>query len=297
MLIPLLLNLASAVPTPGLTPKVQGDDEPHQQPQAALDARDRRANALATLRSPMPKGLTESELARARIRRAVTAALLLGTDSEIARRLKETVREAMSHIATQPRAASLLVELVAREVERDLAFEPMMEAALPEGFPYPAPAGEIRVVTYPGYRRAKTPVEQRRSNGAFFALFRHISSNDIAMTAPVEMTVDGERRIDMAFLYGDPETGSVGTDGRVEVQDVPPMTVVTMGVAGSTESQASRDALAAVDAWLERNDARWKRAGQTRVMGYNGPSVPRRRQFSEVQVPVAPVNETGERAP
>ena len=71
----------------------------------------------------------------------------------------------------------------------DLAFEPIMEAPLPVGFPAPVPAGEIAVIEYPRYRLARAGMKGGQ-NGTFFTLFRHIQSNDIPMTAPVEMTMD-----------------------------------------------------------------------------------------------------------
>ena len=286
MLMSSLIALTSSVSAVSPHPAQALDLDLQASQSSTIESMERRETAFATLNARLPADLDHSEEARARIRRAVEAALILGDGSEIARRLKEAASEAMTHIDEQPQAAALLVELIVGEVKRNLAFEPVMEAALPKGFPRPAPAGEIQVTEYPGYRRAQTSVESRRSNGAFFALFRHITSNDIAMTAPVEMTVEDNRRIDMAFLYGDPAIGDTGMKGRVAVQDVPPMTVVTMGVAGHSESRAIDEAIAALEDWLIRNSDRWQRSGRTRVMGYNGPSVPRRRQFSEVQVPV-----------
>merc|ERR1712185_641722 len=144
------------------------------------------------------------------------------------------------------------MEMVTRSATLDLAFEPIMEAPLPVGFPYPAPAGEIRVVEYPRYRMARADMGMGRSNGAFFTLFRHISDRDIAMTAPVEMTMDKDRgrAVDMGFMYRTPDMGAAGEAGRVMVEDIQPMTVVTIGVRGRVEGAATVEALAELETWL-----------------------------------------------
>ncbi len=129
------------------------------------------------------------------------------------------------------------------------------EAKLPKGFPQPGPLDEVIIKDYPSYRMAL--VEAKQPDGAemdslFRPLFNHISREDIAMTAPVEMTYsmprgaseqaapsdggrstksagaapttqpfrdlrevvpDGRRGMaSMAFLYADPEMGRLGPD-------------------------------------------------------------------------------------
>jgi hypothetical protein len=62
-------------------------------------------------------------------------------------------------------------------------------APLPEGFPPPTPEGQIEVKQYPAYRSATVRYSGELSmaaNRAFDPLYRHISSNNISMTAPVE---------------------------------------------------------------------------------------------------------------
>jgi len=62
-------------------------------------------------------------------------------------------------------------------------------APLPEGFPPPTADGVIEIKQYPGYRAATVQISGNLANASsrgFSPLFRHISRNDIAMTAPVE---------------------------------------------------------------------------------------------------------------
>ncbi|MHC4861768.1 MAG: heme-binding protein, partial [Planctomycetota bacterium] len=118
--------------------------------------------------------------------------------------------------------------------------------------------------------------------------------NKIAMTAPVEMTMEqgedgslAQKR--MAFLYGEPEMGRKGRDGRVEVMDLEPMKVLSVGIRGPMSDDKVRDAreaiLARLSAGAREGDA-LRRAGDWRLMGYNSPMVPSEKRFWELQLPV-----------
>ena len=67
-------------------------------------------------------------------------------------------------------------------------------APLPEGFPAPTSSGSIEVKSYPAYKEATYLVQgdlARANQKAFYPLYQHISSNNIAMTAPVEARCSG----------------------------------------------------------------------------------------------------------
>jgi hypothetical protein len=164
-------------------------------------------------------------------------------------------------------------------------FKPIMEAEMPAGFPAYTPVDQIEVKQYPAYRKAVS-----NGSAAFWSLFSHIKQNKIAMTAPVEMTYgspDSDRlqQQSMAFLYGQPSLGSTGSQGSVEVVDVPAAKVVSIGVRGARTDGKVNEAREKLEAWLTNNGLR--ASGELRVMGYNSPFVPRDRQFFEVQIPVA----------
>ena len=172
-----------------------------------------------------------------------------------------------------------------------LRFRPVSEANLPKGFPEPTPLDEIVVKTYPAYRLVEAPV--RTSNGgndrgAFGILFRHITSNSIPMTAPVEMTYgdpDQPRAETMAFLYESPEVGKTGEAEGCTVIDKPAQTVVSIGCRGYSSGARIEEARKALMNYLEsRYDL--KANGDLRVMGYNGPGVRGDRRYWELQVPV-----------
>lgn len=287
MLTALLLAVLSPVsPVPAMPTAITVDGEVPVAPAAALEEMSRRKKAAKVLASDLPEGLEAQDQARALVRRAVAGSVALGKTSELGRQLREASRNALQSMGSSPQGAALLVDLVTEGVLRDLAFLPTMEAPLPKGFPWPVPAGEIRVQEYPGYRKVVTGMQGNAQNGAFFKLFRHITSNDIAMTAPVEMTMGDEEMLDMAFLYGDPALGEAGDAGRVEVADIKAMQVVSIGIRGTTRNALETGAMEALEEWLKRNGNEWERAGNARLMGYNGPMTPRSKQYCEVQIPV-----------
>lgn len=171
-----------------------------------------------------------------------------------------------------------------------LRFEPLLEAPLPEGFPEPTPAGEIRLQEYPAYRLAKTEMTVIEGQ-AFFTLFNHIKQQEIAMTAPVEITYSGDRgkqnkKSAMSFLYRNTQQGALGAAGKVAVIDVPAQSAVSFGLRGDDTKERLKDARRRLEAWLQTHDSEYEVSGPLRVLGYNSPFVPDAKRFTEVQIPV-----------
>ena len=195
-------------------------------------------------------------------------------------------------------AVMLATVLASFAVAEDTMRKPMMisEAKLPLGFPGPGPVGEVITKTYPAHRLARIRAGGG-TNGSFMKLFRHIERNEIAMTAPVEMEMavtDGGRAApattSMAFLYGSADTGTPGpdpADPNVVVEDVPEMTVVSLGIRGSYREERFADFAAQLDQWLD-NHPEWIAVGPPRTLAYNSPFVPGLLKYAEVQVPIAP---------
>lgn len=195
---------------------------------------------------------------------------------------------------------------------------------LPVGYARPTPAGAMEVKHYPSIRRAQLTVEASPRwgmNMAFFPLFRHIQERDIAMTAPVEAEVpamardeaenaQGQAQTDsrvesrtgemtVSFLY---RTGDMGEPGQAEenvvVTDTTPVTVIALGIRGTMDNNRIEREIDKLYAWLKAqgetnpgpdgqpSQGRWHAEGDPRILGYNGPDVPRRDQWWEVQVPV-----------
>ncbi|MGF1634661.1 MAG: heme-binding protein [Phycisphaerae bacterium] len=195
------------------------------------------------------------------------------------------VTDALQHQLTEANADELPALLAAATAAADdLAFEPTMEAEFPEGFPPYTPVGEVRVKTYPAARLAQAFA---RDGAMFFRLFRHINTNEVAMTTPVVMGTDADRGATMGFYYEAPAQGDAGAAADdVQVVDVPPTRVVSIGVRGNQTRAATDAAVARLDAWLAANPQE-QAVGEPRVMGYNSPFMSRDKRFFEVQYVLA----------
>ena len=148
----------------------------------------------------------------------------------------------------------------------DLRFEPRIEAPLPAGFPAAGPVGAAVVKEYPRYRAARAD-----GGGAFWQLFEHIKKNDVAMTAPVEMTLDtGFAMRDMAFLYERPDQGAPGAQGSVAVLDLEPVRVLSVGVRGERDGAALDRAGRALEARLAADGLRPAAASMSSRVGIDG---------------------------
>jgi hypothetical protein len=172
---------------------------------------------------------------------------------------------------------------------------------LPEGYPAPTPPGAIELKRYPSVRRAQitgTMTPDWGMNFAFFPLFNHIKRREIAMTAPVEMNYEGidaasTRKPDswtMSFLYRAPELGATGSDPkdqRVLIEDLPPVTVVALGMRGPYKLTQVKSGISTLQLWLS-TQSEWEAAGEPRALFYNGPEARSQDKWAEVQIPVRP---------
>lgn len=165
-----------------------------------------------------------------------------------------------------------------------LGFRPYAEAPLPEGFPAYTPVGVIEVKRYPAYRKAVGP--------AFWPLFKHIKTQGIPMTAPVEMTSAPNRRNDgaMAFLYQNTEVGKLGPIDGVAVEQTPETRVASLGMRGRMNKATAEEAKAVLTAWLDDQTV-YRQAGEEpfRLFGYSSPMVPNASKYWEAQVLIEPV--------
>ncbi len=172
---------------------------------------------------------------------------------------------------------------------------------MPAGFPPPGPVGQVIVKHYPACREARVDADavtqSAGTDGMFMSLFHHIQSNNIPMTAPVEITwsppgtTQPATPVAMAFIYKTPDTGtpttaSAETTGGVRVIDIPAQTVLSIGIRGGYEKDNFEAALGQLDQYLKSRASAYTRAGPPRYLGYNSPFVPPFMRFGEVQIPV-----------
>lgn len=167
-----------------------------------------------------------------------------------------------------------------------LVFVPLGEAETPPNWPTYTVVGEVEVKQYPTYRVAIADTASMRGadNRLFWTLFNHIKDNDIPMTAPVEMTREPAGQT-MGFLYPDSDIGSIGTQGDVEVIDIEPQRVVSIGMLGGSRSSEIQNAEKQLRSWIAGQDI-YEADGPMRILGYNGPMVPRMMSYSEIQIPL-----------
>lgn len=157
------------------------------------------------------------------------------------------------------------------------------EAPLPQGWPKPGPYDQVSEKTYPAYRAAFT--NGKGETSAFWTLFSHIKKNDIPMTAPVEMGMEGEdgklQQSTMAFLYQNGKVGTAGPDGtKVEVRDVPSAMTLSYTWQGNDSKENISKAKTALEAALQEKKTEAK---GFRLLGYNGPGTPRAKRTWELQ--------------
>jgi hypothetical protein len=174
-------------------------------------------------------------------------------------------------------------------------------APLPEGFPPATPPGKVEVKQYPAYRAATYRYQGKLSqaaNQAFYPLYQHISSNNIAMTAPVEtryssstwaegglLEETGEATV--SFLYRTRDIYPDEIAQNLEVKDVPPMMVVSLGLQGGYSFESYRQNVVKLHDWL-REHPEYAVSGPPRRFFYDGPYIPDALKRSEIQIPIVP---------
>lgn len=250
----------------------------HRFDPADLPGRQRAAQALEQL-------LDDETDVNTLVALAATAGVDLAPGSAARVRLTDALRAA--NVASDPAKAGDALRLELGSLVETLRFRPVAEAELPVGFPGFTVVDEVELREYPAYRMVRTGM-RGGANGAFWPLFRHIESNGIAMTTPVQTdwSEQAAKPATMAFLYGDPAKQPEHTADDVEVVDTPAMTVLSIGSIGSDRKarvealqQRLLDFVAASAGALEV-------AGPLRTMGYNSPMVRTDRRYFEVQLPV-----------
>ncbi|MEB3279631.1 MAG: heme-binding protein [Lyngbya sp.] len=178
------------------------------------------------------------------------------------------------------------------------AYNSAVAAPLPKGFPAPTEEGQIEVKRYPAYRAATVRYTGDLSMATFRAfnpLFRHISDNEISMTSPVETryptstldpdNTDRNGEAWVSFLYRDTDTYPKEIAENIEVEDIPPMTVVSIGLRGSYDYSSYQENIKKLYNWLRKNPE-YAVVGQPRRFFYDSPFVPETFKRSEIQIPI-----------
>ena len=167
---------------------------------------------------------------------------------------------------------------------------------LPIGFPPPTEINVIEVKQYPEYRAVTYEHHgevQQASRVAFNPLYQHISSNNIAMTSPVEVRYYGDSPVqiesythaEVSFLYSDPTISPTTIAPNVTVTDYPAVTVLSIGIQGPYTWESYQSHLQQLFNWLNKNPE-YEIVGESRRFLYNSPMTPESVKRSEVQIPI-----------
>lgn len=246
------------------------------------------ASAVISAAGCAPMQNTKPELLADAVRQELAAE---PADSDAAVILAQALEDA-AKIPSEGQAAAL--QEARKRAAEARSFKIVEESPLPADWPKPSLPGLIRIKTYPPVRSAWVRAPENR-DGQFMVLFRHIQSQQIAMTAPVVMEYSDAagkdpsqmgRAESMAFLYRRTDQGKSGQYGAVAVEDDQPLKVVSLGLKGSYSESSFRDALEKLQQWLEAHP-KWQAAGPPRVLAYNSPFLLWWMKYSEVQIPVA----------
>jgi SOUL heme-binding protein len=200
----------------------------------------------------------------------------------------------------KPQTLLVIVGLLAIPIIGFAAYS-AASAPLPDGFPQPTSAGKIEVKHYPAYRSGTYTYKGQLSqaaNKSFEPLFRHISSNGIGMTAPVEarypsITLEelpNEKsvevgQVEVSFLYRNETVQPQKIAEGIRVENHPAITVVSIGVSGPYTYTAYQENLARLRDWLSKNRG-YIVAGLPRRFFYDSPFIPDMFKRSEVQIPI-----------
>ena len=126
-------------------------------------------------------------------------------------------------------------------------------------------------------------------NESFGKLFSYIQRNEVAMTVPVEASATTST---MNFLVGRKDAQKdLKPEGNVTVQQLQPITVVSIGMRGSYTQQHYDEGLQTIKHWLTAHPE-WQEQGEPYAVYWNSPFVPGLLKTSEVHQPVRSVTHT-----
>lgn len=148
------------------------------------------------------------------------------------------------------------------------------------------PVGEIKMIDLPeriALEAKSTGSYFKSDNGLFRKLFRYISTNDVAMTTPVEAHINPGR---MRFFVGNKDRiKDISSTQDVEVRKIPPMKVVAIGVRGSYSINRFVENKDKLKKFLAK-DNKWEIAGDAYAVYWDGPFVLGFFKRSEVHFPI-----------
>ena len=158
-----------------------------------------------------------------------------------------------------------------------MAYETMFEQT---------PVGEIKIVELPeriALEATSSGSYFKSDNRLFRKLFRYISTNEVAMTTPVEADIDPGK---MRFFVGAKDQGKdISSTEDVEVRKIAPQKVLAIGVRGSYSKKKFMDNKQKLIQWLDK-EKKYEVAGEAYAVYWDGPFVLGFFKRSEVHIPI-----------
>ncbi len=165
------------------------------------------------------------------------------------------------------------------------ALIPLSTMAASTAFPPTSPqVNEIKTLPAGMLLKSKAPGNYFDNSGQLFGpLFRYISNHDIAMTTPVEASIQEGA---MLFWVAPGEVGKVaGSKDGVEVIETPERTVAARGAKGGYHEANFKETRRELEAWLA-DQTDWRPTGEAYGVYWNGPFTPWFLKTYEVHIPV-----------
>ena len=155
------------------------------------------------------------------------------------------------------------------------------------------PVGKIKVLNLPARvaLEANTNVSYfDANNGLFRKLFRFISSNEVAMTTPVEADINPGK---MRFFVGNKDLNkSLQSSDSVKVTKMSARMVLSIGIRGGYSENNFAINKSKLNDWLAKND-KYEKDGSAYGVYWNGPFISGIFKRSEVHIPIRIKNKPG----
>ena len=119
----------------------------------------------------------------------------------------------------------------------------------------------------------------------WFDIYHFSTKNNLYPAATIRGGKATQGEAAVSFLYRDVNVVPKEVAGNVQVEDMPPMLVVSIGVKGGYGYGVYAEAVQRLGDWLAENPE-YGMAGPPRRFFYDGPFIPNGLKRSDIQIPV-----------
>ena len=153
------------------------------------------------------------------------------------------------------------------------------------------PVGSVIVKSIPSSKMLLTVGEGNyfdNRNDLFRRLFNYINTNKVAMTVPVEVEIENAS---MKFYVGSKDKlKALQDEGSVQVIDLPPREVVSIGIRGAYTRKHFEEAKSKLETWLKEN-RQYQQTAEAYAVYWDAPFMPWFLKRAEVHIPIGGIGE------